>query len=127
MRVHLENTLIVLRAHDLWLLALFFYKNHVYKKKIENSFDLLRGREKESEDKSFHFSFANARKVGLSPVPNMARSEIHTIATYDRETHFDVNTNKLDDRESSSKVNTFETQNWKQNFLDILVRFFHCS
>ena len=36
-----------------------------HKKKIKNSFDFLEGREK----MSFHFSFEDAGKVDLSPVP----------------------------------------------------------
>ena len=58
----------------------------------------------------------------MSPEPNGAGSEIHTIVTYDPETHFDVNKTKFGRsvwRESSFEGITFETQNWKQNFLDI--------
>ena len=32
----------------------------------------------------------------MSPEPNEAGSEIHTIVTYDRETHFDVNKKNSD-------------------------------
>ena len=85
----------------------------------------LRGREK---TEGFHFSFANAGEVDLSMEPFGAESEIHTIVTYGPETHFDDTTTKFGRsvwRESSFKVITFETQNWKLNFLDI--RFFNCS
>ena len=70
---------------------------------------LLRKKSKGREKTSF--SFANARKVDASPVPNVAGSEIHTIVTYDHETHFDVNTTKFGGsvlRESSFEVITFE-------------------
>ena len=92
--------------------------------KIKNVFDFLRGREKT------RVSFAKAVKVGLSPEPNVAGSNIHTMFTYANETHFDVNTKQFGRsvwRESTFEVITFKTQNWKQNFLDMWVRFFYCS
>ena len=54
----------------------------------------------------------------------MAGSEIHTIVTYDPETHFDVNNNKIRTigLAGSFEVITFETQNWKQNFLVCLLQ-----
>ena len=61
-------------------------------------------------------------KVRVSLKPNVAGSEIHTIATYDHETPFDVHKKifgQLLWRESSFEVDTLEMQNWKQNFLDI--------
>ena len=48
----------------------------------------------------------------MSPELNVAGSEIHTIVTYDPETHFDVNKNKFEQsvwRELSFEVITFET------------------
>ena len=90
---------------------------------MENSFDFFRG-------KGFHFSFGVFEQVDVSPEPFKAGSEIHTIVTYDHETHFDVNKKKFGRlvwRESSFQVDTLETLNWKHNFLDILVRFFDCS
>ena len=86
------------------------------RKKSKNTFDFLRGREKT------RVSIFHLRTPGkdASPELNEARSEIHTIVTYDTETHSHVK-QKYDER---FEVNTFETQNWKQNFLDIWVRFF---
>ena len=72
----------------------------------------------------FHLRFL--RKLVLSPVPNEAGFEIQTKVTYDHETHFDVNKTKLGRlvwQELSFEVGTLETQNWKQNFLDISSRF----
>ena len=89
------------------------------KNKIKNSFDFLRGWEK-ARVSIFHLRTPG--KVCVSPVPNEAGTEIHTIVTYDPETHFDVNKTKFERsvwRESSFEVITFEMQNWKHNFLDI--------
>ena len=47
--------------------------------------------EREGEDEGFHFSFVEFAKVPVSPEPNVAGSEIHTIVTYNHETPFDVN------------------------------------
>ena len=52
----------------------------------------------------------------------MAESEIHTIVTYDHETHLVVNKKKIRQsvwRELNFEVDTLEKQDWKQNFLDI--------
>ena len=61
------------------------------KKKIKNSFDFLRGREKT------RVSIFHLRTLGkdVSPEPNEARSEIHTIVTYGPKTYFDVDKNKF--------------------------------
>ena len=53
-----------------------------------------------------------------TPEPNEATSEIHTIVTYNHETHFDVNKNSVW-RELSFEVDTLKSPNWKHNFLDI--------
>ena len=58
----------------------------------------------------------------MNPGNEWVGSEIHSIVTYDPETHFDVNTNKFGQlvwRELSFEVIMFKTQNWKQNVLDI--------
>ena len=52
-----------------------------YKNKNKNSFF-----ERQGEDEGFHFSFEKAGEVDVSPVPNEAGCEIHTIVTYDPET-----------------------------------------
>ena len=39
----------------------------------------------------FIFYLRFFEKADVSPEPNVAGSEIHTIVTYDHETHFDVN------------------------------------
>ena len=73
-------------------------------------------RKKSKIDEGFHFSFADAEKVGLSLVPNVAGSEIHSIVTYDPETHFDVNKNK------------FERSVWRESSFEVIsFSFFHCS
>ena len=67
-------------------------------------------------------SIENAVEVCLSPGPIEAESETHTIVTYDRDTHFDVNNNKIGCSvwwKSSFEVITSKTQNWKQDFLNI--------
>ena len=63
----------------------------------------------------------------MSPVPFGVRSEIHTIFTYDHDTHFDVYKRKFGRSvwwESSFKVDTLETHNWKQNFSEYLGQVF---
>ena len=82
--------------------------------------------ERWGEDQGFHFSFAKLAKVDASQFPFGTGSEIHTIVTYDHETHFDVNKKRFGRsvwQELSFEVHTLETQNWKHNFLDIWVRF----
>ena len=61
---------------------------------MENSFDFFRG-------KGFHFSFGVFEQVDVSPEPFKAGSEIHTIVTYDHETHFDVNKQVRSDNDAS--------------------------
>ena len=61
------------------------------KKKIKNS-DFWRGGEK---TRVSIFRFEVFGKVEVSPESNVAGSEIHTIVTYDHETHFDVNKKKI--------------------------------
>ena len=58
----------------------------------EKSKKVLRGREK---TRVSIFSFGEFEQVDVSPVPNEAGSEIHTIVTDDHETPFDVNKNKF--------------------------------
>ena len=69
------------------------------KKKIEKQFRFL---ERWGEDEDFRFEVF--RKVEVSPESNVAGSEIHTIVTYDHETHFDVNKKKLDDQFGGNQV-----------------------
>ena len=88
------------------------------RKKSKNTFDFLRGREKT------RVSIFHLRTPGkdASPELNEARSEIHTIVTYDPKTQFDVNKKRFSRsvwRESSFEEITFKMQNWKLNFLDI--------
>ena len=74
----------------------------------------------------FHFSFEVFAKVCVSPELFEAGSDIHTIVTYDHKTHFDVHNNKFGLSVwpiLSIEVKTLETQNRKQNFLDIYSRF----
>ena len=61
--------------------------------------------------RGFPFLFATLEEVGLSPEPFEAGSDIHAIVTFDYETPVW--------RESSFEVDTLETKNWKQNFVDI--------
>ena len=51
----------------------------------------MRGREK-TRVSIFHLG---TPKKLVSPEPNEAGSEIHTVVTYDRETHFDVNKKQI--------------------------------
>ena len=70
------------------------------KKKIKNSFDFLRGSEKMRVS---IFQLLMPGKL-MCPVLFGVQSEIHTTVTYDHKTHFDVNTNNLDDQFGGNQV-----------------------
>ena len=66
-------------------------------------------------------------KVDVSPVPNVAGSEIYTIVTHDHETHFDVNTKKIIQSvwgELNFEIGTFETQKLETEFSGYLDQVF---
>ena len=122
-------TMLVFRVgvneHKTLILAAF-QRSQIIEKKIDKSIDLLRP--------SFPFLGWESWGTSANPGLNDPRHETHIYHSYlslsQYETPFDAHENKF--RRSvwrllSFKVDTLKMQNRKKDFLNIQVRFFHCS